>query len=132
MVTQPKRANEITQYLAEPQIAAKSNPLDWWKSANYGPLKLMARDYCAILAASAYLEGMFSRIADTANPRKRNRLTKERIRQLSLLKSWDDIKDLEIPLDEAESDLSDWPLSDNEQDESDSEDQSDKDDELYD
>lgn len=68
----------------------------------------MARDYLSIMASTGSLEGTFSRTSDIANPRKRNRLTKERINQLICIKSWDNIVDEDIPIEEAISDDSDF------------------------
>jgi hypothetical protein len=118
--------HELTRYLAEPRAKLNSDPLDWRKNSNYTALKLMAKDYLGILASSAALEGEFARISDTANPRKRNRLTKRRINELSCIKSWQGIKDLPLPPEEDQSDDSDFPpsiqeeaLSDQSEDESD-------------
>ena len=63
----------------------------------------MARDYLSIMASSAPLESVFSRTAEIANPRKRNRLTKERINQLMCIKSWENIIDEDL----SKEDLSD-------------------------
>ena len=115
-----EETNEITRYLAEPRISQKEDPLDWWKKANYGALKLMARDYLGTLASSAYLEGEFARISDTTNPRKRNRLTKQRIREIALVRSWKRIKFIETPVEEDQSDDSDYPPSVRDQSESES------------
>jgi hypothetical protein len=71
----------------------------------------MAKDYLAILALLAALESEFSRISDTANPRKRNRLSKRRINEISCLRSFQQIKDLPILDDEDESDALDFPVS---------------------
>jgi hAT family C-terminal dimerisation region len=68
----------------------------------------MARDYLSIMASTGSLEGVFSRTSDIANPRKRNRLTKQRINQLICIKSWDNIVDEDIPIEEALSDDSDF------------------------
>lgn len=106
-----EETNEVTRYLAEPRASAGSDPLDWWRDARYGALKLMAKDYLAILASSAAIESEFSRVSDTVNPRKRNRLSKQRINEMSCLRSFQRIKDLPIPDDEDESDASDFPVS---------------------
>ena len=71
----------------------------------------MAKDYLAILALSAAIESEFSRVSDTVNPRKRNRLSKQRINEMSCLRSFQRIKDLPIPDDEDESDASDFLVS---------------------
>ena len=68
----------------------------------------MARDYISIMASTGSLEGVFSRTSDITNPRKRNRLTKERINQLICIKSWDNIVDEDIPIEEVLSDDSDF------------------------
>jgi hypothetical protein len=68
----------------------------------------MARDYLSIMASSSPLEGIFSRAGDIANPAKRNRLTKRRINETICIKSWEDIIDEELPLEEQESDDSDF------------------------
>ena len=83
-----EETNEVTRYLAEPRASAGSDPLDWWRDARYGALKLMAKDYLAILALSAAIESEFSRVSDTVNPRKRNRLSKQRINEMSCLRSF--------------------------------------------
>ena len=106
-----EETNEVTRYLAEPRANPSSDPLDWWRDARYGALKIMAKDYLAILASSASLESEFARISDTANPRKRNRLTKQRINEISCIRSFQRIKDLPVPEDEDESDASDFPVS---------------------
>jgi hypothetical protein len=82
-----EETNEITRYLAEPRGARNTDILDWWKHANYTALKIMAQNYLGILASSAAIEGFFSQVADVANPRKRNRLTKRRINELACLTS---------------------------------------------
>ena len=83
-----EETNEVTRYLAETRASAGSDPLDWWRDARYGALKLMAKDYLAILASSAAIESEFSRVSDTVNPRKRNRLSKQRINEMSCLRSF--------------------------------------------
>jgi hypothetical protein len=68
----------------------------------------MARDYLSIMASSSPLEAIFSQTGDIANPSKRNRLTKERVNQLICIKSWENILDEELPIEEQESDDSDF------------------------
>jgi hypothetical protein len=70
----------------------------------------MAQNYQSILASSAALEGQFSQISDTANPRKRNRLSKVRINQLACLKSWNKVL-LTVDPESDESEGSDFPVS---------------------
>ena len=60
------------------------------------------------MASSSPLEGTFSRTGDIANPRKRNRLTKERINQLICIKSQENIIDEDLPIEEDQSDDSDF------------------------
>jgi hypothetical protein len=67
----------------------------------------MARDYLSIMASSSPLEGEFSKVSDVTIP-KRNRLTKRRINEVSCIKSWNMIIDKELPIEEQESDDSDF------------------------
>jgi hypothetical protein len=122
-----EETNEITRYLAEPRGARNTDILDWWKHANYTALKIMAQNYLGILASSAAIEGFFSQVADVANPRKRNRLTKRRINELACLKSWNKVLYTLKEGDISESDDSDFPASiqDNQSESSDEEEVSD-------
>ena len=58
---------------------------------NYPVLALIARDFLSIIATSAPIEREFSKLADIANAKKRNRLIDYRINQLICLKSWANI-----------------------------------------
>ena len=78
----------------------------------------MAKDYLAIIASSAPIEALFSRTLDIANPRKRNRLTKQRINQYICCKSWAIIEPpIEEDINELESNDSDFPYNSLEEEE---------------
>jgi hypothetical protein len=110
--------DEIDSYILAKREPKLTKPLEFWASSSYKGLKLMAKDYLAIIASSAPIEALFSRTSDIANPRKRNRLTKQRINQYICCKSWAIIEPpIEEDINELESNDSDFPYNSLEEEE---------------
>jgi hypothetical protein len=99
---------ELDLYLAEPRASKDINVKDYWKlkEKEYRVLATLAKDFLSIMATSAPIEREFSKLADIANNKKRNRLSAKRVNQLICLKSWAniDIKEEDSNTEESEED----------------------------
>ena len=101
--------SQVEQYLAVPPVNMAVEPLIYWRDSRFTDLAKMARDYLAIMPTTAPVERLFSQASESANPRRRNRLTKARINQILCIRSWDKVPDLlDLDDDENESDDSDF------------------------
>jgi hypothetical protein len=77
---------EVQRYTIEPQIAAKSDPLLWWKEkeATYGWLAPVAKHVLAVPASSVPAERIFS-LSGNIVTNKRTRLTSSNVDALIFL-----------------------------------------------
>jgi hypothetical protein len=105
--------SQVEQYLVEPPVNMAVEPLIYWRDSRFTDLAKMARDYLAIMPTTAPVERLFSQASESANPRRRNRLTKLRINQILCIRSWDKVPDL-LDLDDSENDSDDSDFSNGE------------------
>ena len=78
---------ELDNYLAEPNIHRKDDPLEWWKLEKYKyptRYKIMLRTLC-IPASSVPCERVFSKAGDVETS-KRNRLTSSKLGKILFIK----------------------------------------------
>ncbi|CAG7832781.1 unnamed protein product [Allacma fusca] len=80
--TLPELKNEVDEYLKEPRLSIKSNPLEFWKQCmeqkKYPILCRMAKKYLGYPASSSSIERVFS-ITGSLNRARRARLATKTI-----------------------------------------------------